>query len=59
MFVSALSVSRLTPILGHDMTNAALHIRDGQLKPQPRREIEGKKNYEQGTYIFALWVMGD
>ena len=58
MFVSAFSVSRLTAILGYDMTNAAPNNHDGQHEAQPWHEMEGKKPYEQGTYIFALWVMG-
>ena len=40
MFVLAFSVSRLTAILGHDMTNAAHNIRDGQHEPQPWRGAE-------------------
>ena len=41
------------------MTNAAPHIRNGQLEPQPWREMEDKNPYGQGTYVFASWVMGD
>ena len=54
MFVSAFSVSRSTANLGHDITNAAPNIRNGQHEPQPWREMEGKNPINKAPISLPL-----